>query len=212
VALTYSKLGSARWLSHLDLVRVLERAIRRAQLPVKYSEGFNPRPRISFGPPLPLGMTSEAEIAVLRMENPIDADDVRERLNAQLPEGVTVTGARIVQDGEPALQAIKGTAYLAKIVCRSRNPQASIEDAIGRILALDRLVVERSDGKITRNIDIRPSVESIEIANIEGEIAVLRIRVSLANQYTAKAAEVVHTMSGLDASIELVSLHRETLY
>lgn len=196
----------------MDLVRVLERAIRRADLPVKYSEGFNPRPRMSFGPPLPLGMTSEAEIAVLRMDVAIDADEVRERLNAQLPEGITVTAARIVLDGEPALQAIRGTAYLAKIVCRSKDPQATIEGDIRRVLALDRLVVERSDGKSTRNLDIRQSVETIEVVELQGEIAVLRIRISLESQHTAKAVEVVQAMSGLDASIELVSLHRETLY
>jgi radical SAM family uncharacterized protein/radical SAM-linked protein len=90
VCVTYSKQGNARFFGHLELMNILLRAIRRAGIPVKYSEGFHPLPKISFDNPLPLGMASLGEFFWLMVPGHITPGFVKERLNPQLPEGLVV--------------------------------------------------------------------------------------------------------------------------
>ncbi len=92
VKLTYSKGEEVRFIGHLDLVRAFYRAVRRAELPVVYSQGFNPKPKISFGPALKLGMTSEDQTLTLCLERTLSQDEIKEKINAVLPEGIRVLG------------------------------------------------------------------------------------------------------------------------
>ena len=90
LAVSYSKLGPARHLGHLEMVKIIQRAIRRAQIPVKMSEGFHPMPRISFENPLPLGMESEKEYFYMSVPDYFDPDIISEQLNHDLTEGLTI--------------------------------------------------------------------------------------------------------------------------
>ena len=87
---TFGKDGDMIYLSHLDLVRLFGRAVRRAGLPVALTQGFSPRPRIRFARALKLGVSSDREEGEIVMAEPLEAAEVRRRLQAQLPEGITV--------------------------------------------------------------------------------------------------------------------------
>ncbi len=89
----YRKGDEVRWISHLDLKRTLERAMRRAELPLELTKGHNPHPKLSFGPPLPLGATGEAELLALHLSEATGPAEVKERLNRQLPPGLEVIEA-----------------------------------------------------------------------------------------------------------------------
>ena len=91
----YAKLGPGRYFGHLEMVNIFIRAIRRAGIPVAYSGGFHPMPRISFNDPLPVGMESEHEIFYLTVPGHVRPAEVPARLNACLPEGLTVTGCQL---------------------------------------------------------------------------------------------------------------------
>lgn len=84
----FSKTGSARFLSHLELMSAVTRAARRAHLPLRYSQGFHPLPKLSFGPPLPVGMESLEEYLDIELTAPVEPADLLERLNLQMPDGV----------------------------------------------------------------------------------------------------------------------------
>jgi radical SAM family uncharacterized protein/radical SAM-linked protein len=105
----YRKEGPARFIGQLELSRVLERALRRSGLPVAYSAGFHPHVKVSFGEALPLGMESEAEEAYLVLTEPLDAADVRNRLNPCLPAGVEVLEAARVERRQPVPAARRVT-------------------------------------------------------------------------------------------------------
>ena len=90
----YSKLDQGRFFGHLELVNLFSRAMRRAGIKVKYSQGFHPMPRISFDDPLPLGMASEGERMRIRVFSDIQCDTVVREINARLPEGVRITSCR----------------------------------------------------------------------------------------------------------------------
>jgi len=92
--ITYQKRGDLRFLSHLDLVRSLERALRRSSLPIEFSQGFNPRIRLSFPGALALGIESEQEEFDVGFTEVVDPEEARTRLNAVLPGGLEVLGVR----------------------------------------------------------------------------------------------------------------------
>jgi len=212
MALTYKKADPARWLSHLDLIRTLERAIRRAQSPVTYSEGFNPRPRLSFGPPLPLGATSDTELLAIRLDQPSDPSELLVNLNAQLPPGIEITAARSVADSEPTLQEIHGCSYLVRVVCRSDDPAKALKTAINEFLAQNEVFSQRMDKRLVKRVDIRPSVESLEVAEVNGSVASLRLRLSHKGPQIAKPLEIVEALSQPASEIKLLSIHREVFY
>ena len=102
--LRFSKTGRAVYISHLDLMHTMQRAISRAGFSLKYSEGYNPHPQISIALPLSVGMSSRCEIMDLRLNEDVSFDDFRERLNAALPEGIEVSD---VYESEEKNSAVK---------------------------------------------------------------------------------------------------------
>jgi radical SAM-linked protein len=90
IQVSYEKTGMARFFGHLELVNIFLRALRRARVPVKFSEGFHPKPKVSFDNPLPTGVESEDERMILTVPVDVAADALRLGLNAQLPEGLRV--------------------------------------------------------------------------------------------------------------------------
>jgi radical SAM-linked protein len=87
-------MGTMRFISHLDLMRLLARAMRRASFPLKMTEGFNPHPKLSIMRALKLGVESEQEEASILLREKINIDDFKTRLQAQLPEGITIKDAK----------------------------------------------------------------------------------------------------------------------
>jgi len=90
VNFTFAKKGTMRFISHLDLMRLFMRALRRAELPVKMTEGFSPHPKISLKRALKLGVESENEEATFVLRQPLTAEEFKERLQNQLPEGIYI--------------------------------------------------------------------------------------------------------------------------
>ncbi len=91
----FSKTGTMKYISHLDLMRLFARALRRAEIPVKMTEGFNPHPKLSLKKALKLGVESEAEEATVVLKGPISPEDFKLKLEAVLPEGIRIKKAYV---------------------------------------------------------------------------------------------------------------------
>jgi radical SAM-linked protein len=156
--LRFTKLGKIRWTSHRDLARMWERALRRAELPVALSEGFSPRPRISFGLALPTGAESVAEYLDIDLEREIALAGVAERLSAGLPNGldVVVTAAA---EGRTSLQQ---DVALCTWEIDLREPVADLPRRIDSALAASALVVTRERKGQSTEDDIRPGILGLE--------------------------------------------------
>jgi radical SAM-linked protein len=96
IEIKYKKGEEIKFISHRDLMRAFQRAIRRAELPIDYSQGFNPHMKISWGQALKVGATSENETATLQMAEWLKPDEVKHRLNLTLPPGLAITEANLV--------------------------------------------------------------------------------------------------------------------
>ena len=96
IKIIYSKGEEIKFIGHRDLMRVFQRAIRRAGLPIAYSQGFNPHMRISWGNALKLGVTSDNEFATLQLDGWLRPAELMDRLNQQLPQGLEILEANLV--------------------------------------------------------------------------------------------------------------------
>ena len=152
--------GDLRFISHHDTLRLFRRALARAGLPVRFSEGFNPHPRMTMPLPRPVGVASGAELLVVEMAEPIDADEAARRLEPQLPQGLRIERAR---------QAAPGESFHAQEVRYRLEAEgqtaAELESAIRHTLESDAVEMERiNPGKGTaRRVDIRPYIEDITV-------------------------------------------------
>lgn len=157
----FTKLGKIRFLSHRDLARVWERSLRRSGIRVAYSEGFSPRPRLSFGLALSTGYESLGEYLDIDLhpDAPLDPADLPALVSASLPIGMTAQVAMPLEPGTESLQAaVTSSAWRLEVV----GPEpAALDDAIARALAADELmiVVERKGTETT--IDARPAILSL---------------------------------------------------
>ena len=153
----FSKNGYSKYLGHLDIVRAFERAFRRAKIEVAHSQGFNPRPKLAFSPPLRLGYTSEAEFVDIHVYEK-SAAIIKEKLNNALPEGIKILNIIPVQNSIPSLMSsIQATEYQIDVT-KHRISNAMIDQFLKKSeIPVDR----RVKGKL-KTIDIRPYIERID--------------------------------------------------
>ncbi|RCK77856.1 MAG: hypothetical protein OZSIB_2015 [Candidatus Ozemobacter sibiricus] len=153
--LTYARSGPAIYLSHLDAIDVLSRAIRRTGLPYRITQGCHPRPRLTFGPPLPLGHASRCEFLRLHLERPVDPAEAAQALSRQLPAGFTVLEARPVE-GQPALT---GSRLRYRLVFREGAEDTC--QTVARFLGdPSQTILVRRDGKEER-VGIGPAIIAV---------------------------------------------------
>ena len=123
VRLRFTKRGKVRFISHRDVARAFERAFRIEQLPLAFTLGFSPRPKVSFGLALSVGHESVAEYLDFELREPVETDSLPERLSAALPEGIDVTGAVPLVERAPALQeAVTLVEYHVAVADGDGNP------------------------------------------------------------------------------------------
>lgn len=203
--LMYSKDRSLRWLSHLDLVRAFERGVRRAKAPVAYSEGFNPRPRMSFYSQLAVGMTGEAEPMTIELTRRVNPDEIVCALNGAMPEGITIRSAEEVEGRKSP--EIRGSEYLVGVV---GAPEPDLSAAVRDLLASESAVVERKKENGSKKVDIRPGVENIEVMRDEDSGScdgLLSMRL-----VNVRPGEVIDALRHDTAGIETKFIHRVKVY
>lgn len=149
VRIRFSKTGRMIYISHLDINRLMTRAVRRAQLPMWYTEGFNPHPYIAFALPLSLGQSSECEYMDIRIEGDMTNDEVYEKLRAVMPEGV---GIESVADPVFNPNEIASAKYTVKLVFDNSTDAESFRYSAGALLEGEELMAEKMGKKGHRKV------------------------------------------------------------
>jgi radical SAM-linked protein len=159
LVIRYAKRGRMRFASHRDIARAVERGVRRAGLPVAFSAGFSPHPKISYSGGAPTGAASEAEFLEIALTESVDPRDVRARLDASLPEGIDVIEAAdlAVASAAPQLEA-----SVWQVVLPGVQPQDAAA-AAAAFLASEHAEVERRTSSGVRRLDARAGVVSLEL-------------------------------------------------
>lgn len=208
--LRYSRGADVRYVSHLDMLKLFDRACRRAELPVAYSEGFNPHPEFVFGMPLPVGVTSEAEYVDIKLYEKISNTDFIRRLNAALPPAVHIMESKhLVKKTPNIMKTVTASKYRVMVSFECED----VSEAFVKIkaeLALERpLVVMKKTKSATKETDIRPMIHSIEFTdngNGVGELLIVTAAGNLTNLRPELAVNSLCEVCGINCKIE--SIHR----
>ncbi len=205
----YCKLGKIRFTSHRDTARMWERALRRAELPVAYTQGYSPRPRISFGLALPTCYESNAEYLDVTINNStIDLTTLAATLSAALPVGIDVLNVNIIDPKEPSLQETI-TSCTWKIET-SGTDASTLQAALNTAMEAESLLVSRTHKGRDVQDDIRPGVISVEIADTGTHTPELPDSVTLVAQLATKprAIRPSDLLACLDTPVEAVCIRR----
>ena len=205
--ITFARDAAARYITHLDVMRMWERALKRAALPVQYSQGFTPRPRIALAAPLAVGMTSQCELLEIRCAERIPLRRPLQSLSPQLPPGFRILDLREVPAGHPSLQSMLRAATYEITLSDDRPPQAWAA-AIDDLLARETLPWEHQRGDETRRYDLRRLIFSLALLRAgSGEVV---LQAELRNDETGSGRpEQVARALGLEA--EPLRVHRTAL-
>lgn len=206
--IAYTKIGDARYIAHLDLTRVFERAIRRAEIPMTYSEGFSPRPKISFGFALAVGTEGEREYVDVDFRQDLEAGEVLARVQEQLPSGIRLLEGYVLDQGEKPLMAILNAAsYRIKVPMALPIEDERLRKGIHDWLALDHVMVSRHSKKGLTDKDIRPWVKRLE-GTIQKDTVVFELEVEMGNSGSVRPEEVLASLRELEKlPLELDEIH-----
>lgn len=165
----FRKSEELRFISHLDIQRLVQRAMRRANLPLSYSQGFNPHPILSFASALSVGYTSDAEWMDVRLSEDVAPEEFTARLNTALPEGLRILKAKAAEESLPSLTAlIQRSRYEATVIFDQPMDALTLKDALEALLNGPIIVDKHTKGGM-KQVDIRPQLVSMRFLENDSE-------------------------------------------
>jgi radical SAM-linked protein len=215
----YSKGAAVRFISHLDVVRAVLRALAISGLPVVYTQGFNPHPKLSFGPPLPVGATGDAEFFDLEFTRPLAAEEIEVKFGAGLPEGLGLLSVSALTSKRSPSAIAEGSEYIISDV--QGLVGLSTEEIEARIDALRR-VSEAEVPKGGKVKTVRPTEQILELVVVEAGTAdearsglkapVLRAVLAFGKEGSMRPVDVVRLLTPEAAAPpQLARVHRKAL-
>lgn len=164
VRIKFSKEGPMKFVGHLDTMRYFQKAVRRAELPVAYSEGFSPHMIMSFAAPLGVGITSVGEYFDMELRETVPTAEIERRLNETMVSGIQVISARRVEDGKAskAMSLVAAADYLVEFR-EGREPEAGWQEHLLEFYRQDSIMVLKKTKKNEKEIDIKPLIYRLEL-------------------------------------------------
>jgi len=228
VRIKYCKGGLIAYISHLNLVQVFTRTLRRANIPVVISCGFNPRFRISFGPPLPLGISSTSEYLDIRLKEEVKVEELTERLNLVLPQGLKILRAKTIPSSADSLvKIIDRASYVITLKIKEKlldsaaknqenelkELEQEVEKSNKRFLNLDEIIVEKQTKNGIKRVDIRPSILDISVKKFKKQILELGLELKIGQQGNLNPRYVTWAwISNSDNNFDIIQIYRDGLY
>lgn len=201
----FYKKGDMVFISHLDLARVFERAVRRAELPVSFTQGFNPRPIIAFASALGVGVASGGEYVDIQISENIDVDAFMKKMNYVLPEGLKIIKSIAIGNKEKSLMSVvDSSSYLIKIKLDKILQNEYLEECIKNFLNLDSIIDLKKKKKKPnekhkktqfQEINIRPLIKSISLFSLNEYEAIFKMHLTAGNIGNLKPEIVVKKLS-----------------
>ena len=152
------KQGPLRYTGHLDLHKLWERAARRAELPLAYSQGFHPQPKMNMAAALPLGFSSRCEVMDMKLEQEVPLENLPARLNTTLPSGIQVVGVEQVDERAPALQTqVRAAEY--EVTLTEPVDESALKQKVDSVIEATSLPRERRG----KTYDLRPLIEELRL-------------------------------------------------
>jgi radical SAM-linked protein len=205
--LRLAKSERLKYMSHLDNIRMLERLIRRSKIPVAYSQGYSPSMKLSFGPALPLGFTSEAEFVDILCEVNVQ-NFMIENLKDVLPEGLTMLAVAAAMPTKKTLSALINRIEYTVAIDEMNVDSEALSSKVKEMLNSQALEIEREGKSGSKTIDLRPGIYDLKV-----EGGLLYLTLGVGDGHYVKPSEILNLLSGRSSS-EIINygVHRKEMY
>ena len=192
----FQKNKEISYTSHLDVQRTLQRAFRRAELPLAYSKGFNPHPKLSFATALATGYTSDGEWFEVELDRPIEPQEFIERVNPALPDGMRIVCAFEADDSIDTLsKLIRAAQYELTVHFDAPVPEQDVRNAVQSIMGTDPVIVEKKTKSGVKPTDIRPDILEASVREVSDTSAILDVVGTLTAAGGLRAETFVRALS-----------------
>ncbi|MDO8687119.1 MAG: TIGR03936 family radical SAM-associated protein, partial [Dehalococcoidales bacterium] len=196
-----------KFISHLDIIRLWTRALRRAQIPLAYSEGFSPHPRMSLAAPLPVGVTSEAELMDIFVTGLVSPHWFANAAGQQLPPGVGILGVYPVALTMPSLQSqVRYAEYRVEVTTDQPAPDAAA--AVAALLSVEHLPWQHQRDTGVRNYDLRALIDTLWLVDWQPALCTIGMRLRCSSSGSGRPEQVA---SALGFTNYPQSIHRTRL-
>ena len=208
VRLKWGKKGLVRFLSHLDNNRVFERAIRRADVPVAYSQGFRPHQKLSFGPPLPHGYSSESEYLDIQIEGTCTRENI-EALGRAMPDGFFILDFKPIYTKAPAISTMLNRAVYQ--ITGEFDDVELLEARMGAVLQRGSVIANRTGKEGSKEVEIRPAIYRLELRHQDDRF-IMEMELGLGEGGYARPTEVIEVLDLFEAErIASFHFHRKVM-
>ncbi|MGB3366041.1 MAG: TIGR03936 family radical SAM-associated protein [Acidaminobacteraceae bacterium] len=213
--LLYKKHGVMKFISHLDMVRLTERTFRRAKLPLRFSNGFNPHPKISFGAPLSVGVTSDYEVLDVELIEEIDINEFLANQEKFVPAGITFFEGKYIDKSKALMSMLSDATFML----RTNVTSISLEELrvkLDEFLALDEIMIEKATKKkIIKQVNIKPLIGNFAIVSADDNEIISNVTVVSGSSGNLKPDVLLNTFyKFLDVEYEthFTRIHRTMLF
>ncbi|SDK57804.1 TIGR03936 family radical SAM-associated protein [Natronincola ferrireducens] len=221
----FYKKGDMVFISHLDLIRLFERAFRRANIAISYTQGYNPHPIMSFATALAIGVASEGEYIDIEITEPMDLEDFANKLNKVLPEGLRIIKSQYIpKNADSLMSIIKYSIYSVKVIFSNQTTEEVLKEELKGFLNLEEIIdikekkrknnYKKSNKSQVQRINIRDYIHDIEVIEVKENIAIIKMILATGSTGNLKPETVINKldeMTKLDINKDKVRIHRHDL-
>jgi radical SAM-linked protein len=207
--LRFSKEKNIKYLSHLELMRTMERAFRRGQLLLAYSEGFHPHPKISFGPALAVGISSNDEYLDFQLLHELESDEIKATLNSSLPEGIRIIAFSRFKHLTKPLNAIINRAAYSVFLQSAPTDQPKIIKWLAELMQLPELIITRHTKDGQKIVNIRPWLHNVTTEVMDEKILEIRFTGEIGSGGNLRPEDIT---SNIPQPVEVINIARIGLW
>ncbi len=214
IRLKFSKGEEVKYISHLDLLRTFQRAIKRAGIPINYSQGFNPHPIMSFALPLSVGTTSESEYMEMELKSEIKPQQIVDQLNEVLPKGIEIIKVEIVNNNSRKdFGLICMADYNVKIELKNAIA-VDVKTELKKMLHTDEILIEKKTKKGKKEINIIPLIHELDVQKQDGNYIEFHLKLSAGSKANLKVDLVLQAFNQHIQGFEVdyAAIHRTELW
>ncbi len=177
----YRKNGMMKFLSHLDMVRLVERSLRRAQMPLKFSQGYSPHPKIVFAAPLSVGLTSDYELVDIELTEEVDLEVFKTDFPKFFPNGIQIVRCQYLEASKPLMSLVSDCAYAVKVAGITPDLLVKFAKIAETIIDQDELMITKKSKekrKPDKEVNIRPMIKEFAVLDQNDEEVILRMKLA----------------------------------
>ncbi|MCH4886661.1 DUF2344 domain-containing protein [Acidaminobacter sp. JC074] len=212
----YKKENNMKFLSHLELIKTMERAFRRMNFKMAFSQGFNPKPKISYAAPLPVGVESECDFLDVELLEKVDLDELIKNQKQYLPNGLEFVEAKYRGKSKKLMSLVTDSAYIIQVCTEVEMTKEALQDKLDHFLSQDQITYEKlNKKKKLKLIDIKPLIGSFEILSVYKDQVILKAMVttgSNGNLKPEKLTELFCEKEGIPSIVGKDRYRRVELY